>query len=202
MSALATYLQQLGNFTLMLAFWVAVIVGAFETTRRIVVLGPSKHLVFYLTTFLFVSAVVGGVYYWVHQTETDLVAGFSVVKSKPLPEDWAKDRPIEARHEGSKAYATAAFRGEGLLLKHLDANGAWVEFRPSAEDIAHRDAAVAVTTQLVEQSKLFTRLAYEWWLGFLVAAAFGYVIGQSTRRRAANSTAEPDARNPGARGSP
>jgi len=201
MNELGPFFKQLGNFALMLAFWVLVVVGIFDATRKLTAFGYSKRLALYVSGYVVVSGLVGGLYFWVHQKEVQLVVGLEF-RHKALPEDWAKDQPTKARHEGSKAYATAAFRGEGVLLKHLDAGGNWIEFRPTAEDIAQRDAAVAVTTRLAEQSQMFWRLALEWWLGFLIAAAMGYVAGRSAKTAAANSTAESDARKSRARGSP
>src|SRR6267143_296744 len=201
MSDLGAFLQQLGNFAFMLAFWVAVVVGTFDATRKLAAFGRSQRVWLYASGYVLVSALVGGMYFWIHQKEVGLVAGLEF-RHKPLPEDWAKGQSTNARHEGSKAYATAAFRGEGVLLKHLDASGNWVEFRPTAKDIAQRDAAVAVTTRLAEQSQMFWRLALEWWLGCIIAAAMGFIVGRTAKAAAANSTAESDARKSGARGSP
>lgn len=201
MDQLGAFLQQIGNFSLMLAFWILVVVGVFDVTRKLTAFGYSKRLALYLSGYVVLSGLVGGFYFWVHQKEVELVAGLEQ-RHNQLPEDWAKDQTPSARHEGSKAYATVAFRGEGLLLKHLDVNGRWVEFRPTAEDIAQRDAAVRVTTQLAEQSKIFWRLSLEWWLGCLIAAVVGFVAGRGGRTLAANSTAESDARKSSARGSP
>ncbi len=200
MDQLGAFLQQLGNFAFMLAFWVVVIVGMFDATRKLAAFGYSRRLALYVAGYLALSGLVGGLYFWVHQKEVQLVAGLQQ-RHKQLPEDWAKDQPSSARQEASKAYATVAFRGEGLLLKHLDATGKWIEFRPTAEDIAQRDATVAVTTRLAEQSQGFWRLALQWWLGCAIAAAIGFVAGRGSKA-AANSTVESDARKSGARGSP
>ena len=86
-----------------------------------------------------------------------------------------------------------------MLLKHLDADGRWVEFQPSAEDIAQRDFAVATTTRLAEQSQTFRRLSLEWWCGFLIAAAAGFMVGRANRKPAANISAQADAREEAAR---
>jgi hypothetical protein len=201
MSELGTLLQQWTNFLLTLALWVFVVVATFDAVRRLTAFGYSMRLVLYVSGFVLLSGVVGGFYYWVHQKEVQLIAGMQH-RHIQLPDDWAKDQPVNSRHEGSKAYATAAFRGEGVLLKHLDGGGKWVDFRPTTEDIAQRDFAVSVTTRLAEQSQMFWRLALEWWLGCLIAGAFGFVLGRSGRNPAANSTAESDARKRGARGSP
>jgi hypothetical protein len=198
MSQLGTYLQQWGHFVSMLALWVFVVVGVFDAVRKLAVFGYSKRPAILASGLLVVSGLVGGFYFWAHQKEVGLIAGLQH-RHTPLPEDWAKDQSAKARHEGSKAYATVAFRGEGLLLKHLDANGRWVEFHPTAEDIGHRDFAVAVTTRLAEQSQMFWRLALEWWLGCLIAAVGGFIAARSDRKPAANSAAQPDARDRAAR---
>lgn len=201
MDQVGAHLQQWSSFIFMLALWVFVVVGTFDTVRKITASGFSKRLALYFAGYMLVSALVGSFYFWVHQKEVELVGGLQH-RHNQLPDDWGKDQPLSARHEGSKAYATVAFRGEGLLLKHLDPNGRWVEFRPTAEDIAQRDYAVAVTTRLAEQSQMFWRLALEWWLGFLIASAGGFIVARNNRAAAANSTAESDARKNRARGSP
>ena len=162
-----------------------VVVGVFDATRKLAAFGYSKRLALYVAGYVVVSGLVGGFYFWVYQKEVQLIAGMQRIHTQ-LPQGWGKDQPITAGHEGSKAYATVAFRGEGVLLKHLDAGGSWVEFRPTAEDIAQRDAAVSVTTRLAEQSQMFWRLALEWWLGCLIAAAIGFLVGRRGKA-AANS---------------
>jgi len=198
MSQVATYLQQWSHFVFMLALWVFVVVGVFGAVRKMTVFGYSKRSALWMSGLLLLSGLVGGFYFWAHQKEVELGAGLQHHHIQ-LPEDWAKDQSPKARHEGSKAYATVAFRGEGLLLKHLDANGKWVEFQPTAEDISQRDFAVATTTRLAEQSQMFWRLALEWWLGCLIAAVAGFIAGRSDRKPAANSAAQPDARDKAAR---
>src|SRR2546430_12576537 len=101
----------------MLVFWILVVVGVFEATRKFAAFGYSKRLALYLCGYVVLSALVGGLYYWVHQKELQLVAGLEQ-RHNQLPENWAKDQPLNARHEGSRAYATVAFRAEGVLLKH------------------------------------------------------------------------------------
>ena len=144
----------------MLALWVFVVAGGFDTARKLATFGYTKRAALQLSGLLLLSGLVGGFYFWFHQKEIELVAGLQHHHTQ-LPEDWAKDQPPNARHASSKAYATIAFRGEGVLLKHLDADGRWVEFQPSAEDIAQRDFAVATTTRLAEQSQTFRRLSLE-----------------------------------------
>ena len=201
MNELGTVLQQYGNFAVILFLWVLMVVGTFDVTRKLVAFGSSRRHALYLSGYLVVSGLVGGFYYWGHRMELQLVAGLEI-HNKQLPEDWAKGQPMKARQEGSKAYATAAFLGEGVLLKHLDASGAWVKFRPTEEDIAQRDASVTATTRLAEQSSSFLRMSLEWWLGCLIGGALGYFAGRGTTTAAANPTAEADARKSSARGSP
>ena len=201
MNQLGDFLQQLGNFALALTLWVLVVVGMFDAVRKLTTLGYSTRLVLYVGTFAVVSGLIGGSYYWLSHKQAQLVAMLEP-QHKQLPEEWAINQSADSRHEGSKAYAIAAFRGEGVLLKYVDRDGKWVELQPSMEDIAQRDAAVAARMRLGEQSRVFWRLALEWWLGCLIAAVVGFVAGGGLRRLAANSTAESDARKSGARGSP
>ena len=201
MDELRAFLQQLANFALMLTFWVLAVVGMFDGVRKLTASGPSKRLMLFIAGYAVVSGAVGGMYLWVHVKERQLLAALDF-QYKELPAEWANDKPLASRHEGSKAYATAAFLGEGVLLKHLDDDGNWVTFQPRAKDLAQRAEAIVARTRLAEQSQLFWRLALEWWVGCIIAAIAGLAAGLMQRRAAANTTAETDARKGGARGSP
>jgi len=186
-------LQQLGNFALALTIWVLVVVGTFDTVRKLTRFGYSRRLALYVGTLAVLSGLIGGSYYWLSHKQAQLVALLEPQHNQ-LPEEWAIDQSVDRRHEGSKAYAIAAFRGEGVLLKYVDRDGKWVELQPSMEDIAQHDAAITSRMRLGEQSQLFWRLALEWWLGCLIAAVVGFVAGGGLRRLAANSTLHTDAR--------
>jgi len=194
-------MEQLANFVLMLVLWVLVVVGMFDAVRKLTAFGISRRLAYQVTGYALVSALVGSFYFWVHQREVELIEGLDRNPYVQLPHDWAKDQAAEAREKGSKSYATAAFMGHGLLLKHFDSRGQWVQFQPTAKDIAEREYAVSVRTQLAEQSQSFWRLTLEWWFGCLIAALVGFFAGRRERGLAANSTVETDARE-SARGSP
>ena len=195
-------MSQLASFVLMLILWVLVVVGVFDGVRRLTVFGVSKRVVLQIAGYALVSIVVGSLYFWVYQKEVEMVEGLDRNPYVQLPQEWAKDQPADAREKGSKSYATAAFMGHGLLLSHLDAQGKWVQFQPTAKDIADREYAVAVRAQLLEQSKAFWSLSLKWWLTCLIAALVGFAAGRRAKGLAANSTVETDARNSGARGSP
>ena len=134
MDELGDLLQQLGNFTVALTFWVLVVVGMFDTVRRLTTTGYSRRLLLYVSTLAVLSGLIGAGYYYLGHKQAQLAAMLQP-QHKQLPEEWAIDQPVDRRHEGSKAYAIAAFRGEGVLLKYVDRNGKWVELHPSMEDI-------------------------------------------------------------------
>jgi hypothetical protein len=200
MNDFAEWLHDLGRFGFLLAVWVSMIVGLFDVVRRMAAFGATKRLALYLLGYTLLSAVVGGFYFWAYRTEANILAKLPLHFAE-LPDDWAKDQPLAARHKGSKARATLAFRAEGLLVNHLDENGKWIQYRPTAEDIAQRDAHVKVTTRLADQSQTLLTNALQWWLGCVFAAVLGFVFGLGAQE-AANSTVERDARNSGARPSP
>ena len=187
------------DFALWTAFLVGLMTVTYEVTQRLTVFGFSVKRALLLGGCIVFAGAFGAVYYWMHVTSADL----AVEKSKPyseLPADWGADTPGPQREKSSLAYVSAAFLGQGILLKHVDQSGSWVRFQPSQKEIAERAAAVAVRTQLAEQSRGFAKIALTWWLSCIFAIVFGYLVGRS--RVAANSTAESDARKDDARGSP
>lgn len=183
------------------AFWtallVAVVVAAFESARRMTAYGVARKAGLLLAGCAALSFFFGGSFYWMHVKSLDLVAGFKKSPARELPPTWEADQPLEKRQMRSVAYVSAAFLDHGVLLKHVDQSGAWVLYQPSPKAIAERQSAIAIQTQLQDQSWAFAKAAWTWWLSWFFAAAFGYLAGRA--KVAANSTAQSDARNTGAR---
>ena len=155
-----------------------------------------------LTACAISSIGFGAASYWLHLKSGELVSDLKKNPYVQLPPNWRSDQGPEARERGSQSYVSAAFLGQGVLLKHVDRAGRWVLFQPSQAQIAERESAVAVQTRLEDQSTSFARIAWAWWLSCLLATVFGLVEGRHSRKVPANPTADPDARKSSARGSP
>jgi hypothetical protein len=187
------------DFALWTAFLVGVVVVVFDSTRRIPAQGLTKRRALVLSGCAVVSFAFGAAYYWMHVNSAELAAGFHKNQIKELPPDWGADQPLEKRQSDSLAYVSAVFLDQGVLLKHVDQSGSWVLYQPSQKAIAERESAVAIRTQLQDQSWGFVKIAWTWWLSCLFAAVFGYLAGRT--HAAANSAAGSDAPT-SARGSP
>lgn len=174
---------QLVDFLLLLALWVLVIVVAFDGARRLAGSGLGRRAAVELGTAALASVLFGSIYFWVYRTEVQLIRAFEGNPYVQLPADWAKDKTAEARARGSRAYASAAFMGQGLLLDYVDSSGRWVRFQPSPQDIAERESAIVVRTRLEERAKVFRGLALQWWLGVAIAAAMGFLFGRDDKKR-------------------
>jgi len=166
------------DFALWTALLVAVVVVAFESTRRIPAQGLTKRTALVLGGCAVVSFAFGAAYYWMHVNSAELAAGFNKNQIKELPPEWGADQPLEKRQSNSLAYVSAAFLDQGVLLKHVDQSGSWVLYQPSQKALAERESAVAIRTQLQDQSWGFAKIAWTWWLSCLFAAVFGYLAGR------------------------
>lgn len=185
------------------AFWVALQVAAvttvFETTRRLTLKRLTSKGIYLLIGASLLSAAFGALYYSMHVTSSELATLSERNIYRPLPQDWCAKIPIDVCQKNSRAYVSAAFLGQGVLLKHVNATGEWITFQPTQQEISQREEHVSVNTQLREQAAAFARIAWTWWFSLVLALAFGYLVAR--QKSAANSTAEADARNSGARGS-
>src|SRR5438876_7850994 len=101
------------DFAFWTAFLVAIVVGAFESTRRLVLHGATRKPVLVLISCAAVSAGFGSAYYWMHLKSAELVVGLKQNPYKELPPGWGADQPLETRQKSSLAYVSAAFLGQG-----------------------------------------------------------------------------------------
>jgi hypothetical protein len=186
------------------AFWTAIlailVVGMFDSTRRLVLYGPRWKEVLVLSGCAASGIGLGAFSYWLH-LESAQLADFQKTAYVDLPSDWASDQAPEAREKGSRSYASTAFLLQGALLKHVDRTGQWVIFQPSQAQIKERESRVAAKVRLEDQSTSFARIAWAWWVGSLLAIALGLREGLLSRW-VTGDPADPDARRNGARGSP
>lgn len=171
-------MRQVAIFVLFLGLWVLVVVGLFDGVRRLVKFGPRRRAIYEVTGFALVSIVMGSLNLWVHLEEESLIEALNKNPYAELPSDWASDLTTEARAKASHSYASAAFMGQGVLLKHADTQGKWVQFQPGQQDIAEREKAIVVRTQLEEQSRSFWNLAARWWTSAVIAVLLGYLAGR------------------------
>jgi len=176
-------MSQAANFVLFLGGWVLAVVGLFDGVRRLVAHGAKRRAIYEVTACALASIAMGSFYLWACAKEQDLIEGLNKNPYAELPSGWAADLTAEARAKASHSYASAAFMGQGILLKHSDMQGQWVRFQPNQQDIADREKAIVVRTQLEEQSRSFWSLALRWWLGAAIAAMIGYLAGRREKVR-------------------
>ena len=158
-----------------------VVVGLFDGVRRLIAHGANRRAVYQVGGSVLVSIAMGTFYFWAHLKEEALIEGMNKNPFAELPSGWASDLTAEARAKASHSYASAAFMGHGVLLKHSDVQGKWVQFQPNQQDIADRERSIVVRTQLEEQSRSFWNLALRSWASAVLAALFGYVAGRRAR---------------------
>src|SRR5215471_5084643 len=123
-------MSQLADFLLFLGLWVLVVTGLFDSTRRLVRFGANRRAIYEITACALASVAIGSFYLWAHLKEESLVKGFNKNPYVELPSGWGSDLTTEARAKASHSYASAAFMGNGVLLKHSDSRGNWVQFQP------------------------------------------------------------------------
>ena len=188
------------------AFWtaclIAVVVGIFDNTRRLVLIGPRKKEILVLACFVFVSIAFGAAYYWMHIKSIELITGLKGKSYVQLPANWSSEQPAEAREKNSKSYASAAYLGDGVLLKHVDIAGQWVVFHPLQEQITERESVVSDQAKMEGLSWNFAKIAWTWWLSCLFATAFGWLAALQTPKVLAKATIGGEPRSSKTRGAP
>lgn len=171
-------MSQITNFILFQGLWVLVTVGLFDGVRRIVTSGASRRTIYQVAACALASIAMCSFYLWAHIQEESIIKFLDKNIYSELPNGWAPNLTIEARAKASYSYASTAFMGAGVLLKHSDSLGNWVLFQPTPEDISQREEAIVVRVRLEEQSQSFWGLALGWAMSAVLASFFGYFSGR------------------------
>lgn len=171
-------MSQITNFILFQGLWVLVAVGLFDGVRRIVTSGARRRTIYQVAACALASIAMCSFYFWGHLQEEAVIKVLDKNLYSELPNGWAPNLTTEARAKASYSYASTAFMGAGVLLKHSDAQGNWVQFQPSPKDISQREEAIVVRVRLEEQSRSLWGVALEWPVSSVLAAFFGYFVGR------------------------
>lgn len=170
-------MTQIANFIMFQGLWVFITVGLFDGVRRLVTPGANRRTIYQVAACALISIAMCCFYLWGHMQEAVLKVLDPTLYSE-LPNGWAPNLTTEAHAKASYSYASAAFMGAGVLLKHSDAQGNWVQFQPSHQDIAQREEAIVVRVRLEEQSRSLWSLAFGWLVSAVLAAFIGYSVGR------------------------
>lgn len=157
---------------------VLIVVVLFEGMRRMALYGVKRKYILVFSGAALVGVSMGALFFWLHLKTFDLMV---VVQESPFiysPEEYIADKPLEKHEEISKGYASAAYLGQGLLLRHLDKSGQWVLFQPNQKQVELREQTVSIHALVANQSSVFFSLAWGYWLGCLIAAISGWYAGR------------------------
>jgi hypothetical protein len=157
---------------------ILIIVVVFESMRRMTLYGVKRKYVLVFLAAALAGLSMGGMFFWRHQKTSDLIATAQESPFIYSPEEYISGKPPERSVEISRGYASAAYLGQGLLLRHLDPSDKWVLFQPNQKQIEMREQRVASLAVIANQSIIFLSLAWVYWLGCLIATIFGWYVGR------------------------
>jgi hypothetical protein len=201
MSALGEWSQYLFNTTVA----ILALVWLCDGTRRLVAHGVRKAAVIQIASGVAISLVLSGVTYVQYRFSLEVLETIKrpiFSKQVPLADDWGGDCCKNKLESASRQLVQAAYVETGQIHSYFDSSGRRTQFLPTESDIRARDKRVVGDAQLEDASHTLLSSAVHYLIAGLIAVLLGAWLGYEQRKTSANNTAEADARNGGARGSP
>lgn len=170
------------SFILERAVFVVSIILVYAGTRELVSSGNRRKAFAPLISGVLLMVLMASLSLWVSHTMSSVNKMLSAPTPTELPASWGANQTPEDREKNSRSFASVAFTSAGRTVKYFDREAGWQRYRPTDEDLALREKAVALQHQSKELAEDSYTVVFNWLTYGMVAAGLGVFSGRRSTK--------------------